>query len=173
MTRIQTLAVAILGIWVGWTLFMWFLAGRSFRTADRVLTHSNPQVAEAAKPLAPERERELVRHVASEINRTIFRAYGWGQVVLGALLFFLFYRQSPRDNFNLATAGVMLALVFVLTLIITPLITSLGRSFDFVPREPAPPGMQRFWMLHGAFTGLDGFKLLAGLVLLARLILKS
>ncbi len=152
---------------------MWFLAGRSFRTADRVLTNSNPKVAEAVRSLAPEQERELLRHVASEINRTIFRAYGWAQIVLGALLFLLFYRQSPRDNFNLATAGTMLAIALVLTLVITPLITSLGRSFDFVPREPAPPGMQRFWMLHGAFTGLDGFKLLAGLVLLGKLIVKG
>ena len=168
MTRIQASAIAILGIWIGWTLFMWFLAGRSFRTADRVLTHSNPQVAEAAKPLAPEQERELFRHVASEINRTIFRAYGWSQVALGALLFFLFYKQVPRDNFNLATAGTMLVLVLILTLVVTPLITSLGRGLDFVPRTPAPPGMQRFWMLHGAFTGLDGVKLLAGFGLLMR-----
>jgi hypothetical protein len=173
MTRIQASAIAILGVWLGWTLFMWFLAGRSFRTVDRVLTHSNPKVEEAARPLAPDKERELLRHVASEINRTIFRAYGWAQIVLGALLFFLFYMQAPRSTFNLVLAGTMLALVLILSLAITPQIASLGRSFDFVPRDPAPPGMQRFWMLHGAFTGLDGVKLLTGFVLLGRLILTN
>jgi Domain of unknown function (DUF4149) len=173
MTRIQALAIAILGVWLGWTLFMWFLAGRSFRTVDRVLASPSPQAAEAARPLAPEQARELLRHVASEINRTIFRAYGLAQVVLAALLLLLFYKQAPRSTFNLVLAGTMLALVLILTLVITPQITSLGRSFDFVPRDPAPPGMQRFWMLHGAFTGLDGVKLLAGLVLLVRLILKG
>lgn len=173
MTRIQASAIAVLGVWVGWTLFMWFLAGRSFRTVDRILTNSNPQVAEASRPVAPEQERELLRHVASEINRNIFRAYGFAQIVLGAGLLFLFYRQAPRSTFNLVLAGTMLALVLILTVVITPQITSLGRSFDFVPRDPAPPGMQRFWMLHGAFTGLDGVKLLAGLVLLGRLILNK
>ncbi|HET7842341.1 MAG TPA: DUF4149 domain-containing protein [Terriglobia bacterium] len=173
MTRIQALAIAILSVWLGWTLFMWFLAGRSFRTADRVLTNSNPQVADAARPLAAEKERELLRHVASEINRTIFGAYGWAQVVLGAVLLVLFLKQMPRDNLSLVLAVTMLGLVLVLTLAVTPQIASLGRSLDFVPRTPPPPEFKRFWMLHGAFTGLDGFKLLAGLFLLGRLILRK
>ena len=151
---------------------MWFLAGRSFRTAESVLSHSNPQVAEAARPLAPDRERELVRHVASEINRTIFTAYGWAQIALCALLVFLFVMQVPRDNINLGIAALMLVLALVLAIAITPQIVAIGRGMDFVPRTPPPPEFKRFWMLHGAFTGLDGLKLLAGLVLLGRLILK-
>ncbi len=173
MTRIQASAIAILGVWLGWTLFMWFLAGRSFRTVERVLASSNPQVVETARPLAPEQERELLRLVASEINRTIFKAYGWAQVILGALLVILFIKQTPRDTFSLAFAGTMLALVLILTLVVTPQITSLGRSLDFVPRTPPPPEFRRFWMLHGAFTSLDGLKLMAGLVLIGRLILKG
>jgi hypothetical protein len=62
----------------------------------------------------------------------------------------------------------MLCLALVLTLVITPLVVSLGRSIDFVPRTPPPPAMPRFWALHGAFTGLDGVKFLAGLGLLIR-----
>jgi hypothetical protein len=172
VTRIQASAIVILAVWVGWALFMWFLAGRSFRTVDRVLTNSNPQVAEAARPLAPEKERELLRHVASEINRTVFHAYGIAQIALGLILVSLFFVKTPRDNFGLVLAVTMLGLVLVLTLVVTPQITSLGRSLDFVPRTPPPPEFKRFWMLHGAFTGLDGLKLLAGLFLLGRLILK-
>ena len=65
----------------------------------------------------------------------------------------------------------MLGLVLVLTLVLTPMIVSLGRSIDFVPRNPPPPVMPRFWALHGAFTRLDGVKFLAGLRLLIRWIL--
>jgi Domain of unknown function (DUF4149) len=173
MTRIQALAISILGVWLGWTLFMWFLAGKSFSTVDRVLHASNPSFAEAARPMSPEQTRLVLRHLASEINRAVFRAYGWGQIALGALLLFLLSRQTPRDTFSLVLAGTMLALVLILTLVVTPQIVSLGRSIDFLPRDPAPPGFQKFWMLHGAFTGLDGVKLLAGLVLLGRWILKS
>lgn len=173
MTRTHALAIAILGVWIGWTLFMWFLAGRSFSTSDRVLNNGNPQFRAATQPMAPEQTRVVLRHLASEINRTVFCAYGWGQIVLGALLLFLLSRQAPHDTVALALAGCMFVLVLVLALVITPQIVSLGRSIDFLPRNPPPPGFRRFWMLHGAFTGLDGVKLLAGLALLGRWILKS
>jgi hypothetical protein len=173
MNRIQTLAVALVGVWLGWTLFMWFLAGRSFSTVERVLSKPNVHFSEATKSLSPEQTREALRCLASEINRTIFRAYGLGQIVLGALLLGLLYRQTPRDTFSVVVVGCMLAIVLILTLVVTPLVISLGRSIDFVPRTPPPPGLQRFWMLHGAFTGLDGIKLLAGLVLIGRWIFKS
>ena len=33
-----------------------------------------------------------------------------------------------------------------------------------VPGDPAPPGMQRFWILHAAYTSLEMLKLVVGLV---------
>jgi hypothetical protein len=39
---------------------------------------------------------------------------------------------------------------------------SLGRELDFVPRDPAPPGMSRFWILHAAYTTLEMVKLAVG-----------
>jgi hypothetical protein len=60
--------------------------------------------------------------------------------------------------------------VVILALIIQPQIVSVGRQIDFLARDPAPALMPRFWMLHGAFTGLDSVKLVTGLVLLVRLI---
>jgi hypothetical protein len=47
-------------------------------------------------------------------------------------------------------------------LYLTPQIVTLGRSLDFVPRDPAPAGMQRFWILHAAYTSLEMLKLLVG-----------
>jgi hypothetical protein len=173
VNRIQAAAIAIVGVWLGWTLFMWFLAGRSFATVDRVLRSESPGFEEASRPLSADQKREVLRHLASEINRAIFRAYGWGQIALGMLLLLLLSLQTPRDTFSLVLAGGMVVLVLILALIVTPQIISIGRTLDFVPRNPPPPGLRRFWALHGAFTGLDGVKLLAGLVLLGRWILKS
>jgi hypothetical protein len=173
MTRTHALAIAIVGVWIGWTLFMWFLAGRSFATVDRVLNNENPQFTTATQSMTSDQSRVVLRHLASEINRTAFRAYGWGQIVLGTVLLVLVSRQAPRDKVALALAGGMLAVVLVLALIVTPQIVSIGRSIDFVPRNPPPPGFRRFWMLHGAFTLLDGTKLLAGLALLGRWIFRS
>lgn len=171
MGRMHVGAISLLGVWLGWTVFMWFAATRTFRTVDRVLNSPNPEFTRATQPLGHDETRVVLRHLASEINRTFFVAYGVAQIVLGIGLLFLIWRATPRDTFAVVLAGVMLGLVVILTVAITPQIISLGRSIDFLPRNPEPAIMPRFWMLHGAFTGLDGVKLLAGLVLLARWII--
>jgi hypothetical protein len=58
----------------------------------------------------------------------------------------------------------MLAIVVLMLVYLTPAIVSLGRELDFVPREPAPPGMSRFWVLHAAYTSLEMLKLAVGLI---------
>jgi hypothetical protein len=172
MARSQSLATAILGLWVGITLFMWFAAGKSFSTVNRILQAQNPELVKITKPLSPAETREVLRHLASEINRTFFGTYNWVQVVLGALLLFLLLRQTPRDITATALVGAMFVIILILSFIVTPQIVTLGRSLDFVPRIPPPPEMGRFRMLHAAYTGLDGIKLLGGLALLARWIVR-
>jgi hypothetical protein len=43
----------------------------------------------------------------------------------------------------------------------------VGRSLDFVPRNPPPPALRRFWILHGVYTFLEGCKLVVGGVIVA------
>ena len=170
MIRIQALSIAILSVWVGWPLFMWFAATRSFRTVDEVLKSPPAQFSSDVRGLKPEQTRGVLRYLASEINRTYFRAYGWGQLVLGSIVLFLLAWKAPRNGLNVAVAATMLFIVIVLTLGVMPQIIALGRNIDFLPRTPPPPGYQRFWKLHMMFTGLDGAKLLGGIFLLVRLI---
>lgn len=168
MTRTQLIALVLLSVWLAATLFMWFTATQSFKTVERVLRTKNPQFIQMTQPLPEGTARLLLRYLASEINRTYFWGYGIAQILLGTVLALLLWRQTPRDTLGLGVVCTMLGLAIVLTLVITPLIVSLGRSIDFVPRNPPPPVMPRFWALHGAFTGLDGVKFLAGLGLLIR-----
>jgi hypothetical protein len=44
---------------------------------------------------------------------------------------------------------------------------------DFVPRDPPPPQLGRFGMLHGAYSALDLIKLLIGIWLTVRLVRRS
>ena len=173
MERHRVLAVAVLSAWLAITVCMWFAATGSFGAVRRVLEGSNPQLAETTKSLTADQTRLVMRHAASEINRTYFRAYGWAQIVLGLGLLALLVRQTPRDSAALIVVGAMLVVVAPLALYVTPEIIDLGRRIDFVPRDLAPPEMSRFRMLHGAFTALDGLKLFAGFGLLARWIWKS
>ena len=154
------------------TLCMWFAATRSFATVERVLKSGQPQFVEITKPLGEASTRMVVRHMASELNRTLFWGYGALQIGLGAILFLLLWQQNPRSALDLGVVTTMLVLAVILTVGITPLVTTLGRSIDFLPRNPPPPVMPRFWMLHGTFTGLDSAKLLAGIGLLIRWILR-
>src|SRR5437762_6765907 len=120
MARAHTMAVAVLGLWLGITLFMWFAASVSFATVERVLQSHDPQLLKITKPLSPSETRELLRHLASETNRAHFGAYGWAQMVLGMLLLFLLWKQVPRDTTAIILAAAMLAIVLALTLVITP-----------------------------------------------------
>jgi len=172
MGRSQVLAVAILGAWIMSTLCMWFAATRSFATVERVMKGAQPQFVETTKPLGEAPTRVVIRYMASEINRTLFWGYGALQIGLGAILLLLVWRQSPRRAVDIGVVAAMLALSVILTLVITPRLVSLGRSIDFLPRNPPPPVMPRFWALHASFTGLDGVKLLAGIGLLVRWILR-
>ena len=172
MGRSQVLAVAILGAWIMATLGMWFAATRSFATIERVMKDEEPQFVETTKPLGEPSTRLVVRYTAAEINRALFRGYGALQIGLGAVLFLLVRLQKPRNAFDLGAVTAMLVLSVVLTVGITPLVTTLGRSIDFLPRNPPPPVMPRFWALHATFTALDGVKLLAGVGLLIRWILR-
>ena len=172
MGRLQVLVVAILGAWLVSTLCMWFAATKSFAAVDSVIKRADPQFVAATKPLGENTTRTVLRYMASEINRTLFWGYGGLQIVLGALLLLLLWRQTPRHAVDIGVVATMLALSVILTLLITPWIISIGRSLDFVPRDPPPPIMPRFWALHGSFTGLDGVKFLAGLGLLIRWIFR-
>jgi hypothetical protein len=173
MERIRLLELAILAAWVMMSLCMWFAATGSFGTVRRVLEGPSPPLTETTRALTADQTRLVLRHAASEINRTYFRAYGWAQVVLGILLLALLARQTPRDTTALLIVGAMVAIALPLTFYVTPEIIELGRRIDFVPRHPAPPEMSRFGLLHGAFTVLDGLKLVAGLGLLVRWIWKG
>jgi hypothetical protein len=168
MGRTQIAAIVLASVWVAWTLFMGYAATRSFRTVDRVLASQNRQFQEVAKALGPEATRMVLRHLASEINRTLFKAYTSIQIPLGLVVLLLLFWQAQRDTFALILAGAMLTLALILALVIVPQIVSVGRAIDFMPRHPELPLLARFWMLHVAFTAVDGLKLLAGLVLIGR-----
>jgi hypothetical protein len=165
--------VAILSARLVTTPFMWFAATQSFATVDRILRTANPQFVEATKAMAEGQVCVVLRHVASEINRAYFWGYGLAQAVFGGMLLLLLWRETPRDSLGFGVVCAMMGLVTILTRVITPMIVSLGRSIDFVPRNPPPPVMPGFWALHGAFTALDGVKFLGGLGLLIRWILRA
>ncbi|MGH9406236.1 MAG: hypothetical protein ACRD3D_10430 [Terriglobia bacterium] len=170
MGRRRAIALVIVSVWIGWTLFMWYAATRSFRAASEIWQKPQPEVARLLKPLGESASVELLHHFAAEVNAADFRAYGLAQILLGIALALLLWWQTPRDTAAFVITCVMLALVVILAAIIAPEIASVGRRVDF---NASPKDMAHFWALHGAYTGLDGAKLLAAVFLAVRWILMA
>jgi hypothetical protein len=58
--------------------------------------------------------------------------------------------------------AVMLVITIAMQLYLVPRIVDVGRTLDFIPRDPAPPQLSTFGILHAAYSALDLIKLLVG-----------
>jgi hypothetical protein len=152
-------ALLVIGLWLGLLVASWIMATTNFRTADHVLgPAARPEVAAKLGGVAPEDRRLVLRHLASEINRSMFRTWAFTQLALGAVLAALLW-QGPRGARLLAFIALGLTVAQAASLM--PAITTLGRSLDFVPR-PLPPEVARsFGWLHAGYMTGDALKAIA------------
>ena len=167
-------ALVVMGAWLAGTVCMSVVATENFYTIDHLLAGStNAAFRAAVQQLGQPQARDLLRFLSSELNRLYFQMWNIAQLVLGSFVLWSiwsFRRRAAADGDDLAKpdgpaawgVAAMVAIVVLMLVWLTPAIVSLGRSLDFVPREPAPPGMQRFWVLHAAYTSLEMFKLAIG-----------
>ena len=154
----QRWALVVMGAWLMGTICMSIVATENFYTIDRLLAErGNPAFASAVDRLGSPIGRDLLRYLSSELNRLYFQIWNVTQLVLGALALWLIPKPAARK-----AVVAMLAIVAMMLVSLTPAIVSLGRSLDFVPRDPAPAGLRRFWILHAAYTSLEMIELLIG-----------
>ena len=161
----QRWALVVLGVWLMGSICTSIVATQNFYTVDRLLAGRDSHGAFAAmvQKLGAPAARELLRYLSSELNRLYFQMWNGAQLVLGAIALWLLADSRRQDAAFKCVAG-MFAIVILMLVYLTPAIVSLGRELDFVPRDPAPPGMSRFWVLHAAYTSLEMLKLAIGLL---------
>jgi hypothetical protein len=169
MTARRSWALVLMGAWMTGTICMSVVATENFYTIDRLLAaNANPALGGVIDRLGRPETRDLLRYLSSELNRLYFQMWNGAQVVIAAAVLTLIVgaRQRTLKDDRAAVRGVavMALIVFAMFLWLTPQIVTLGRGLDFVPRDPAPPGMQRFWVLHAAYTSLEMLKLLIGVL---------
>jgi hypothetical protein len=165
----KPLALLLVGAWLGVLLASWGVATLNFRMVDRVLgPEARAELQERLAPVRADERRVAFRHLASELNRFLFRTWGLVQLALGVAVAMLLWRD---------VRGGRLLSVTVLVIVLAQLalgasIASLGRAIDFVARPlPADVG-RRFGILHAGFVGLDLLK--AGLLgVLATLLIRK
>lgn len=149
----RPLPLLLVGLWLGLLVSSWVMATVSFRTAERVASNEAPEALKSRlAPLSPDDRRLVLRHLASEINRRMFRGAGLAQALLGVVLAALVWRAggTPRT-----LACVAVGLVAIQAGVLAPTIAEVGRQIDFMGR-PLPAALwRRFGLAHGAYVILD------------------
>jgi hypothetical protein len=154
-------ALVVLSAWLTGTLCVSVVATQNFYTVDRLLAARatpgfNTVVDRAGQP----QSRDFLRYLSSELNRLYFQMWNGVQVLLAWVAIWLVSGQRRSTRWLVGAMVVSTMAVAAMT----PSIVSLGRSLDFVPRDPPPPGMSRFWLLHGGYTSLEMLKLALGAI---------
>ena len=162
-------ALLVIGLWLGLLAASWAMASASFRTVDRLLgPEARPEFRAQLENLSPDQRRMVLRHVAAESNRWMFRTWTLAEMVLGALLVAASWRLGTVPR---ALALVAAAAVLAQALGLAPAIAQLGRSLDFVPRPLPPADGRRFGLLHAGYMLADLVKagaLIAAAAIIAR-----
>ena len=142
----RTAIAILLGGWLLGTLLLGGVASENFFMIDRLISSStHPSFQKDVAQLPPGEARTMMRYLSSELNRFYFGVGGWVELILGVLVLGLAVAGLRQRKFILGFS-LMLAIVALMVLNITPKITQVGRSLDFVPRQPSPPGMAEFGM---------------------------
>lgn len=159
-----------LGLWLGGSLLMWWLAAQNARAADRLLDTASPTARLQIKPLGGS-ARLVLRYAADEQTRRYGRDWEAGQLVLGSL-FFLLMLFGSREHYVLP-GGILLMLLLVCLerLVIAPEMTAQGRLLDFAPQ--GTPEHVKFGVLQTAYYGVEAAKFALGLVLTGTMVFSS
>ena len=163
----QRWAMCAMGAWLAGNVMVAVVAAENFYTVDRLLAGSTNSVfASELARVGHAEARDLLRYLSSELNRRYFQLWNVAQLTLGVLVLWLIARAPSTVRARWGVLGMVTA-VLVAGVWLTPQIVSVGRSLDFVPRNPAPSSLQWFWTLHGLYTVLEALKLVLGVVVCA------
>jgi hypothetical protein len=150
----------VIGVWLGLLAASWAMASASFRTVDGLLgPEARPELQTRLAGVSTEDRRTVLRHVAAETNRWMFRTWAWAELALAVALVALTWRLGTTAR-ALALAAALAVAVQAAGL--GPAILHLGRRLDFVPRPLAPAQARSFGLLHAGYMLADLVK--AGLL---------
>lgn len=166
--QFHRLASFIIGIWLGVSAFMDYVATQNFQNVNRVLTTIDVNALETAKKIGDrEAARLLLRYSAGEANRYLFEQWEWAELLIGLALLLTLVLCRSNPVLALALCFSMLVIVAVQRFELTPAITKLGRELDF-----SASASRRFAAFHAVYGYVELSKLALGLGLIVRLLIR-
>ena len=167
--QFHRLASFIIGIWLGVSVFMDFVATQNFRTVGRVLGSMDVREVETAKKVGDvEAARLLLRYFAGEANRYLFEQWEWAELMIGLALLIALVFGRTYQKFAIVLCLLMICLVFAQRFAITPTIVKLGRELDF-----SNSASRRFSAYHAIYGYVELAKLGLGVLLIGRLLIRT
>jgi hypothetical protein len=164
MERARAWAIFCMAAWLMGILFMAVVATQNFYTIYRLMAApAHPVFAADIEKLGHDAASDLLYYFSSELNRLYFQYWNLAQLPIGILALWLVIKLPGSDHAKWEIVA-MLGIVLFLTVIITPRMLSVGRSIDFVPRDPPPDGLRTFGLLHATYTVFDGIELILGIL---------
>lgn len=160
--------VGLVGLWAGLLLAAGAAATLNFRAVDRALgPQGSPELRDRLAPLADGERRAVLRHAASESNRSLFALSGWTQAGLALLVLALAW---PLGGLARGLAVALLLLLAAQQLGLARPMIELGRQLDFLARPWPAASARRFGLLHAGYSLLELAKLgmLVAVALVAR-----
>lgn len=168
-------AAICLALLLGALSLSFWVATRNFAIADPAKTPATAQVLQMARVEGDQSQEMFSRYFASESNRALFAFLGPFQVALTLLATLLAFgpaKVAPGGRL-LRPLLALLAAVALLMAPLVPTMIELGRSIDFVPREPVTPERVAFMRWHGLYMLGDVVLLLAALAALPLLLRRA
>ena len=166
--QFHRLASLILGIWLGASVLMDFVATQNFRTVSRVLGSLDVRAVEIAKKVSdPDALRLLLRYFAGETNRYLFEQWEWAELLLGLALLLALLFCRTYQKFTMSVCLLMILAVTVQRFKLTPAITQLGRELEF-----SNSASRRFAAYHAMYGYAEIGKLALGLIMAVSLLFR-
>jgi hypothetical protein len=162
-------------LWLGAAASIDFLVAENFSTVDSFLADPGGRAASARiGDLGRDSVRFLLRRNAGEENARIFEVWEWAQLGLGAIFFTLLVAGERPPASTLVMVPLMLLIVVAQRFFLTPQVIALGRQMDDLPATALAnnPIVTQFWTFHGVYSGLEILKLLLGIGVGARLVIR-
>ena len=162
----------ILGLWLGGGIVMAYFGARSFGTPDRVINGSNPGFVMQTKPLG-NATRAVLKHQVAEMNRWLFQSWENIQIGIGVFFFCYLLFGTMEGKITLGLALLMLILTAVQRIGMSPALSVMGGTLDYLPQETIASEKAKFWLLHSAYIGVELVKLGLGAIVCAIVLTKS
>jgi hypothetical protein len=167
----RRLTCFVLGLWFGGALLMAWFGATSFRSADYLLQQQQHTVAPMVSALGPAAARAFLRYYTAEQNRYYFETWETVQLFIGLGLFSYLLFGTTERKMPLIVVLLMTGFVAVQRFLLTPDLAGLERAMEFSPAGEPAALVHRFWVLHGAHTGMEVLKWVFGLGLTVKLML--